>query len=105
MLCRFLEHICGFPRSVKSVGARDLEVGDAIEGKGLDGIRIGAVCAERTQNRVYQSSGKGRRCVVQGKKLDQRRSLLQGLLIEWAGLAFVRECVRECVCACVCMCE
>ena len=47
MLCRFWGHICGFPRSVERLGARGVEVRDAVEGKGLDGIRIGAVCAER----------------------------------------------------------
>ena len=47
------------PEKRERVGARELEVQDAVEREGLDGIGIGVVCAERIQNRLYQSSGKG----------------------------------------------
>ena len=80
-LCRFLGHIYRSLRPVKSFEARDLEVGEAVDGIALDRVRISAVCAERIQNRLYQSSGEGKRCVAEGEKLEQRRALLQGLRI------------------------
>ena len=57
VLCRFFGHICESQRNGENIGAGDLEVGEAVEGIGLDGMRIGAVCTERIQNRLYQSSG------------------------------------------------
>ena len=66
---------------MERIGAETLEVQDAIEREGSDGIQIGVVCAERIQKRLQQSSGEGRRCVAEGEKLEQRRSLLQDVRI------------------------
>ena len=78
-LFRSFEPICGFQRSVERIGARELDVQDSVERGRLDGIRISVVCAERIQKRLYQSGREGRRCVAEGEKLEQRRSLLQGV--------------------------
>ena len=89
-------HICGFLRSVERVGANKVEVRDAEEREGLDGLRIGVVCADRIQKWLYQSSGEGRRCVAEGEKLERRRSCFR-VLSNWLNRQTWPLCVSVCV--------